>query len=413
MALVLLLALAGCGRDAQSGSDSAKPVTEGKAKGEVTVWAMGTEGEKLSAFAADFMKENPDARVNVTAVPWDAAHQKLASAIAAKQTPDVSMIGTTWMGEFAKTGALDPTPDLIDKGAFFPGAWDTTVVGGTSFGVPWYVETRLIFYRKDLAQQAGITAPPQSWDELKAMVKAMRDKAGAQLGMQLLPPSGPTGTWQTFLPFAWSNGATIEKDGKFTFDTPEFVEALRYFQSFFTDKLSATDLSAQGALEQGFIKGTLGAFVSGPWHVGILNEQGGADFASKYAVAPMPKKKSATSFVGGSDLAVFKDAKNRDAAWKFVSWLSRPEVQVKWYQAVKDLPAVQKSWDDRTLSGDPMLATFGQQLKDTKSPPAIATWEQVAAAIDGEIEKVAKSGEDPATAAKAVQDKANGIGTGA
>jgi multiple sugar transport system substrate-binding protein len=110
---------------------------------------------------------------------------------------------------------------------------------------------------------------------------------------------------------------------------------------------------------------------------------------------------------------VFKDAKNRDAAWKFVSWLSRPEVQVKWYQAVKDLPAVQKSWDDQTLAGDPMLATFGQQLKDTKSPPAIATWEQVAAAIDGEIEKVAKSGEDPAAAAKAVQDKANGIGTGA
>src|SRR5262245_66577606 len=98
---------------------------------------MGGEGEKPSALAAELTKENPDAKVNVTAVPWDAAHQKIASAVAAKQTPDVSKIGTTWMGEFAKTGALDPTPALVDRGAVFKGAWDTTVVDGTSDGVPW------------------------------------------------------------------------------------------------------------------------------------------------------------------------------------------------------------------------------------------------------------------------------------
>jgi multiple sugar transport system substrate-binding protein len=409
-ALVLALALAGCGRSEGGGQDSAKPVTEGQAKGEITVWAMGTEGEKLSAFAADFSKEHPDARVNVTAVPWDAAHQKIASAIAGKQTPDVSMIGTTWMGEFAKTGALDPTPQLIDKSAFFPGAWDTTVVGGTSYGVPWYVETRLIFYRKDIAERAGVTAAPQTWDDLKAMAKAFQQKGGAQWGLQMLP--GGTGSWQTFLPFAWSNGASIEKDGKFTFDSPELVEAMRYYQSFFTEKLTPTDLPAQGALEQGFINGSIGAFISGPWHVAILNEQGGAGFADKYTVAPMPRKKSATSFIGGSDLAVFKDAKNRDGAWKFVQWLSRPEIQVKWYQAVKDLPAVQKAWDDQTLAGDAVLATFGKQLKDAKSPPAIPTWEQVAAVLDGEMEKVAKAGADPGAAAKAVQEKTSAIGTG-
>src|ERR1700754_3706405 len=118
--LVAALGLGACGRDSRGGRGGAPPVAEGKASGEITVWAMGTEGEKLGAFAQDFMAENPDAKVNVTAVPWDAAHQKIASAIAGKQTPDASMIGTTWMGEFAKTGALDPTPtDLVDQGAFF------------------------------------------------------------------------------------------------------------------------------------------------------------------------------------------------------------------------------------------------------------------------------------------------------
>ena len=163
----------------------------------------------------------------------------------------------------------------------------------------------------------------------------------------------------------------------------------------------------EGALEPDFVSGKIGAFISGPWHIGLLKEQGGAGFDDKFAVAPMPMKKSATSFIGGSNLAVFKDAKNRDAGWKFVQWLSKPEVQVKWYQAVKDLPAVQSAWDDSTLSGDPYLAVFGEQLEDAKAPPAIPTWEQIAAAFDTEVEKLCKSGVDPAATAKTIQEKAD------
>jgi multiple sugar transport system substrate-binding protein len=402
---------AGCGRGSGGTQDQAKSVSNGKAAGEITVWAMGTEGEKLAVFAKDFTAENPDARVTVTAVPWDAAHQKIASAIAAKQTPDVSMIGTTWQGEFAKTGALDPTPtDLIKGDAFFPGAWATTQVNGTAYSVPWYVETRVVYYRKDLAAKAGFTSAPKTWDELKAMAKGMQAKAGAKWGIYLQP--GKTGSWQSVLPFAWSNGASIADDKGYTFDNPETTEALQYYQSYFTEKIAPTEL-AEGALEPGFVKGQIGAFVSGPWHVGILNNQGGPGFTDKYAVTPMPMKKSGTSFIGGSNIAVFKDAKNRDAAWKFLAWLSRPEVQLKWYKTSTDLPAVQSAWQDPSLSGDANLSVFGTQLKDAEAPPSFPTWEQVAAVFDTEMEKVAKAGEDPATAAKTVEDKADSIGTGA
>ncbi|MEV0157429.1 sugar ABC transporter substrate-binding protein [Micromonospora sp. NPDC050686] len=411
MVLAASVALAGCGRDSGGGQDEAKSVGGGKASGEITVWAMGAEGEKLGEFAKEFSTENPDAKVTVTAVPWDAAHQKLASAIAAKQTPDVSMIGTTWQGEFAKTGALDPTPpDLIKKEDFFPGAWDTTIVDDTSYGVPWYVETRLIFYRKDLAARAGFPDGPKSWDDLKAMAKGMKDKAGAKWGINLQPPT-KTGSWQSVLPFAWSNGAEVASADKLNFDTPETAEALRYYQSFFTEGLAPTALP-EGSMEPGFVKGEIGAFISGPWHMGIVEEQGGPGFKDKYAVARMPMKKSSTSFIGGSSLAVFKDAKNRDGAWKFVQWLSKPEVQVKWYQAVKDLPAVQSAWDDQTLSGDTYLATFGEQLDSAKAPPAIPTWEQIASVVDTEIEKLCKKNADPAATAKAIQEQASAIGTG-
>lgn len=403
------LTLAGCGRDSGGGQEQAESVAAGKATGEITVWAMGTEGEKLGEFAREFTAANPGAKVTVTAVPWDAAHQKIASAIAAKQTPDVSMIGTTWQGEFAKTGALDPVPaDLIAKDAFFPGAWDTTLVDETAYSVPWYVETRVLYYRKDLAAQAGISKPPASWAELQAMARAMR-AGGAKWGIYLQP--GKTGSWQSVMPFAWSNGARIAADAKYTFDSPEMVEALRYYQSYFTGKLAPTEL-AEGALEPGFVRGDIAAFISGPWHVGLLNEQGGAGFQEKFAVAPMPRQKTATSFIGGSNLAVFSDARNRDAAWKFIQWLSRPEVQVKWYRATTDLPAVQSAWQDPGLSGDANLKVFGEQLKDAKSPPTFPTWEQVSAAFDTEVEKLAKSGADPAAVAKTIQDKASAIGTG-
>ncbi|GIJ43339.1 sugar ABC transporter substrate-binding protein [Virgisporangium aliadipatigenens] len=404
--------VAGCGRDTDGGQDEARSVAAGKAKGEITVWAMGTEGEKLSDFAKAFTAENPDAKVTVTAVPWDAAHQKIASAIAAKQTPDVSMLGTTWMGEFAKTGALDPTPtDLIRKDDFFPGAWATGVVGGTAYAVPWYVETRLIFYRKDLAQAAGITSPPKTWEELTAMARALKEKAGAESGLYLQP--GGTGSWQSFLPFAWSNGAELTKDNKFTLDSAQMSEALQYYGSFFKEKLSTTtDLGVQGSLEQSFVTGKTGAFISGPWHIGLLSEQGGAGFTEKFGVVRMPTRKSSTSFIGGSNLAVFKDGHNRDGAWKFIEWLSRPEVQVRWYRTVTSLPAVQKSWDDPSLAGDPFLSEFGEQLKSAKAPPPITTWEQVASAVDAEIERVAKAGADSAAATKAMQERASSIGTG-
>jgi multiple sugar transport system substrate-binding protein len=410
-AALALSVAAGCGRDSSEGSETAKAVGEGKASGEITVWAMGTEGEKLAEFAKGFTAENPDAKVSVTAVPWDAAGQKLTSAIAAKQTPDVSMIGTTMQGGLAKTGALDVTPtDLFAKDAFFPGAWDTTVVDGTSYGVPWYVETRGIYYRKDLAAKAGFPNGPKTWDEMTAMAKAMQTTAGAKWGINL-KPSGATGTWQSALPFAWSNGAEIAKDGKYTFDTPEMTEALGYYQSFFTQKLAPTTLP-EGALEPAFIRGEIGAFISGPWHVGILNEQGGKDFAGKYSVVRMPAEKSSTSFIGGSNLAVFKDAKNRDAAWKFLAWLSKPDVQVKWYATVSDLPAVQSAWTDASLASDPILKVFGEQLKSAKAPPAYPTWDQIAAVFDTEMEKVCVGGEDPAAAMKRVQSQADSIGTG-
>ena len=409
------LLLTACGRDESTsgGEAQSSEIAEGKATGTIDVWAMGAEGDALQAFSEEFAKANPDAEVNVTAIPWEAAHNKISGAIAAGEGPDVSLIGTTWMGEFAEAGGLMPTPEgLVDEADFFPGAWGSTEVGGTSYGVPWYVETRVLYYRKDLAEKAGWTKAPQSWEELHQFAKDMEDKAGAEYGLSLQP--GQTGSWQTVLPFAWSNGASItdESGENYTIDSPEMAEALDHYASYFDEGLAPTRLLDPGELESGFADGTYGAFISGPWHTGLVEDAGVSQ--DEYAVAPLPGKDSlpGTSFVGGGDLAVFQDSDNADAAWKYVQWLSEPETQQAFYETVGDLPAVTESWESGKLATDPQLQVFGEQLDSALAPPAVPTWEQVAAQIDSLVEQVTK-GEMPVDEAVAeMQSKASSIGTG-
>ncbi|HCB05981.1 MAG TPA: ABC transporter substrate-binding protein [Nocardioides bacterium] len=413
---VAALALTGCGRDSGGGAGAegqGDAIDDGLAEGTIEVWAMGTEGEALEAFSKAFTEANPDAKVEVTAVPWDGAHDKIANAIAAGETPDVSLIGTTWMGEFAEAGGIDPTPEgLVDEADFFPGAWESTEVGGTSYGVPWYVETRALYYRTDLAEQAGWSQPPATWDELRQFATDLQQKAGVANGIQL--QAGLTGAWQTMMPFAWSAGAELtDADGaEYTLDSPEMVKGLEYYTSFFADGLSSTDKLDPGELESGMADGSIGSFISGPWHADLVEEAGVSP--DQYAIAPLPGTDSApgNSFVGGGDLAVFSDADNKDGAWKFVQWLSEPETQQGFYDEVGDLPAVQAAWDSGDLADDPQLQVFGQQLEKASSPPAVPTWEEVASAIDSDIEKATKGQMSPEEAVQSMQQQAQSIGTG-
>lgn len=406
-----LLTIAACGRETQTGAapTQASAVSEGKATGEITVWAMGGEGENLGKLAAGFERENPEAKVKVTPVPWDGAHNKIANSIAAGQTPDISLVGTTWMGEFAKTGALQPTPSSFDRNAFFPGLWATTEVGGTSYGVPWYADTRSLYYRKDLAEKAGVK-PPATWDELKSFAQAMKDKGGAAQGINL--QAAGSGAWQTFMPFGWQAGAElVGSDGKFTMDTPQMRTALEYYTSFHKSGLSSSERLVPGAQVADFVNGKIGAFISGAYDRSVILKQGGPEFESKYGVVELPKGDRAASFAGGGDLVVFKSAKNSDGAWKFIKYLSRPQVQAEWFTIQADPPAVQAAWQDPVLAKDEFLQVFSRQLTVAKAPPSIPTWEQVAATIDSGIEQAA-NGAPVADVLKTMQASANSIGTG-
>lgn len=410
-AAALALALTGCGRaDTPAGgggtTTGAAVNASAAASGTLEVWAMGAEGDKLKTLTDKFTAANPGVKVNVTSIPWSSAHDKFVSAASAGQLPDVAQVGTTWEAEFANQ--IDPTPSNIDTSKFLEGAQKTTVVNGTSLGVPWYVETRVLYINNNVAKKAGVTAAPKTWDELMTTAKAMKEKGGAQYAISILP--GTEGSWQTVLPLMWSNGGKVNSDDNktWTFDDAKNAEALTYYQQFFTQGL-ANKAPVGDTLVADFASGKVPMFISGPWMMSAV-ENDGKMAKDAYQVAVMPKKESSASFIGGSNMVVFKSTKNRDAAWKLVDFMTTKETQVEWFKTIGDLPSVTAALDDPAVKSDEKFAVFAEQLKTAAAPPSVATWEQVAKQFDATVEKVTKTGADPASSLKALQQQAASIG---
>ena len=121
--------------------------------------------------------------------------------------------------------------------------------------------------------------------------------------------------------------------------------------------------------------------------MGLIDEAGGKGFDKQYTVVKMPAEKTGTSFVGGGELAVFKKSKNRETAWKFVEYLSKPEVQAKFYELVTDLPPTRRPGTCPQLAKDPRVKVFGEQLEDAKTAPVFPKWEQFATKLNAELDE--------------------------
>ncbi|WP_415297522.1 extracellular solute-binding protein [Cellulosimicrobium sp. SJTW-1] len=417
--VVGLLALTACGRaddDSTGGETSAGSTTtvdDAPAEGDITIWAMGEEGEKLPDFVQGFTEENPDANVEVTTIPWADVMTKFQTAVAAGTVPDAIMIGSSFMPTMVATGGLAPVPEgLVDNDDFVEGAAASTVADGVAYGVPWYVETRVLYYRSDLAKAAGVEAPT-SWEELTAFAEAMKAN-GSTYGLQL-PMGDAEDSTQVILPFYSQAGGSVlnEAGDGFDLDNQAMVDALDYYASFFTEGLSP--LSGYGdSQNSAFVDGSDPAFISGPWMVNVLADLQGEDWVEQnVATVPVPAGSANNdSYIGGAHLGVFAEAKNADGAWKLIRWLSEPETQQAWFDATSDLPALNSAWDYEALTANARTQVLQEQLENTIAPPTVPSWDELSATIETEAEKVANGQVSSEDAAKAIQAKADTLGLG-
>lgn len=414
--VVGVLALAGCGRadDAgqTGGGGEAATVDDAPATGEIEIWAMGEEGENLGDFTDAFVEENPDAKITVTSIPWTDVMTKYQTAVAAGTVPDAIMIGSSLLPSMVAAGGLAQVPDdLVDEDSFNETALESTEVEGTSYAVPWYVETRVMYYRTDLAEQAGVEAP-KTWDDLTAFAKAMTDN-GSNYGIQL-PMGDAEDSTQVILPFYAQAGGDVLNDAgdAYAWDEAALTDALEYYASFFTEGLAP--MSGYGDEQTAaFANGSNPAFISGPWMVGVLGDQESPEWVDEnVGTAPVPAgADNNDSYLGGGHLGVFEDADNADGAWKLIQWLSEPETQQQWFETVNALPAVSSALDSEPFTSDPRLSVLNEQLENTVAPPSVPSWNEMSAFIETEAEKVA-NGSSAADAASAIVAKAESLGTG-
>lgn len=348
----------------------------------ITFWAIGAEGEKVSGLIPQFEKENPGIKVKVQQIPWTAAHEKLITAYASETLPDIFQLGNTWIPEFQALNSLEPLDkylmrDSVAPESFFPGIWDSNVIDSVLYALPWYVDTRLLFYRKDIFEKAGFNRPPESWDELYTYAETIKKK-----NLSKYPLFLPTNEWNPYIIFGIQNGSTILKNNNSygDFNGPRFREAMRYVSKYFYNGLSPIDMTAVTNAYQAFEEGYFMMWITGPWNIQEIRTRLSPAMQDKWMTAPLPGRHGeypGVSLAGGSSLVLGKTSSKKESAWKFLKYLTRADVQIEFFRLVTSLPSVMKAWESPELRDNKYLAAFYMQLQHTTPTPKIPEWEQI------------------------------------
>ncbi len=349
----------------------------------VSVWAMGREGEVIAQLLPQFRKLHPDIEVRIQQLPFTAAHQKLLTAFAGDATPDLCQLGNSWIPEFVALQALEPLDQRLARSAsvqasdYFPGIWDTNIIGGTLYGVPWYIDTRLLFYRRDLLAEAGFADPPRSWEEWSRMLAAIKARVGPERYSVLLPLD----EFAPLLVLAIQQPEPLlREDGRYgNFRSPGFRRALAFYREMFQRQwappITGTQISnVWDELGRGYYS----FYISGPWNIGEFKRRLPPEQQGTWMTAPMPGPDGpGASLAGGSSLVIFRRSRHKEDAWLLLEFLSAPEIQQRFYQLSGDLPPRRSTWRAAELASNVYAHAFREQLERVKPTPKVPELERI------------------------------------
>ena len=349
----------------------------------VRFWAMGREGLVAQQLIAGFERLHPDIRVEVQQLPWAAAHAKLLTAVAGDTTPDVCQMGNTWIPEMVALHVLVPLDTriagsrLIRPADYFRGIWDSNVIDGRVYGVPWYVDTRLLFYRRDLLAAAGFDHPPRTWAEWMQMLAALKAHAAPGDYAVLLPLN----EFEPLLSLALEEPQPLLRDhGQYgNFQNPGFQQVLRfYLQMYRAGYAPRIDNTEVPNVPAEFGRGNFAFYISGPWMIREFQQRMPAAVQGDWMTAPLPGPDGQGSGIaGGASLVLFRHAEHPRAAWQLIEYLSQPAVQQQFHALTGDLPPRRSSWSLPGIADDPYAQSFRAQLERARAVPRVPEWEQI------------------------------------
>jgi ABC-type glycerol-3-phosphate transport system substrate-binding protein len=339
----LKLALAAATLIAGTGIASAEDVT-------LKFWDNQQTESGLSQYQQEAVKrfeaENPGIKVEVTTVPYPEYQQRLLTAVQGGNAPDVSTLDQIWIAAFAEAGAIDPLDDQakaagIKADTFFKGAWDSANYNGKLWGIPFNVDVwSFSFVNNALLKEAGIDpASMVSFDGLKKAAEKLTDAGRGRYGVGLFAHKGED-TVVVMDSFIFSNGGKVlDEGGKCALTSDAAVGALTFLQSLAPYAPKGILNASSGDMRELFLNGSL-ALEFWPALEQPTLQKSKLDW--DFVVGHAPEGKTPIGTYGGWNLAVYASSKHKEAAWKFIQFLTREDVN----GAVVDLvPANVKAAD--------------------------------------------------------------------
>jgi N,N'-diacetylchitobiose transport system substrate-binding protein len=379
------LALSACG--SSSGSGSTSGALDGKGK-TLTVWAMTGDlsDTTIKAINDEFTKQT-GAKVKVETQQWTDIATKITTALATSTPPDVLDLGNTQVATFASSGGLaDLTKyksDFQQGQTWLGGLKDPATVDGKLYAVPSFAGARAVLYNKTLWADAGITAAPTTYDELKTDLDKLKAKnAGTDFSAFYLPGQ----YWYAGMQWVWDEGGSIatQKSGKWTagFSTPEAQKGLtewKAFQNAYSSAASQTLNTDKPDQDQVFADGKAGAIIANGWEIGVVQKDNPKMTNDVLGSFPMPGVSGSNQPVnlGGSDWGIATKSKNQDLARAWVKIAASPDIQNK-YVFGKDgwipnsVEGSKAAVDGGTLSD--LQKAFFTSAQNSKATPASGNW---------------------------------------
>jgi len=392
----LALAGAGCGRRSDP-------------NGSLDFWAMGGEAEVVGQLLPEFRARHPGIDVRIQQVPFTTAHEKLLTAYAGDSLPDLCQLGNTWLPEFAALDAIEPLDARIAASSiplddYYAGVLDTNRMPGATaadaprlLGLPWYVDTRLLYYRSDLLREAGIKQPPRSWAEWRAAMVAIRARGGEGHYGALLPLNEP----EPLYAFALQQGALLtEGDTRGAFSQPAFRRALDFYAGLFHDGLAPAMTNTQVSnVWDEFARGMFAFYISGPWNIGVFRRRLPPERQNDWATAPLPGPDGpSVSTSGGSSLVLMRGSPRKEAAWKLIAFLSETATMQRFHALTGNLPPRRSAWLAPSLRNDEPSRAFADQLERVRPSPKVPEWERIFQEMQLTAERVVQRKQSSAAA---------------
>lgn len=350
-------------------------------------WTDPTIKPIINEMISEFETANPEIEINVTDLTWANGHEKIVIAFASGAAPDIVELGSDWIAQFASKNKIADITELSANEIGESNGWEMATYNEKIYAKPWFLGTRVLFYNRTLLQKAGFDDDfiPYKWDDLKNGALQI-----SELGKNYFGWGSNTAEkhrlYKKFMPFFWSNNAQLfTDDNKFcVLTSTKAIEAIKLY-AWLHD--SCGYVANQRGIEDAFLDGKVGFIISGDWLLKRIElEKRKINFGTTLIPGPnLPGK----SFLGGEFLAISESSKNKEAAKKFIDFITSPANQIKFCKANRTAtPASKLASQDEYFTSNPNLLMFNKQIYSSVHPPVDPDWVKIEAIIEDAVEEI-------------------------